>query len=828
MGIRNQKGMINKDNLDKAAIITRDFKITFRELGGHINQYSQLLANRDIQKVAIFSENRVDWAYAFYAAWENNCIVVPVDFLATADDVAYILNDCKPEVVFASTNTKATIEKAQAKLSYQPEIRIFEEIKLPTPVPTELWSGPSDDEKTALIIYTSGTTGSPKGVMLSFKNIDANIIAVTKEVVIYNPDRQVLALLPLHHIFPLIGSMVVPIKIGATMVMSPSMQSSDLLETLKNNQVAIMIGVPRLYELLYKGISAKINSSIVARVLFAIVRRFRSNNLSKKIFKKVHDGFGGHLVVMVAGGAALNKEVGKFFKDMGFEILEGFGMTEAAPMITFTRPGRIRIGSPGEVLPSMKIEIRDGEIVAKGPNVMQGYYNRPEETAEVIKDGWLHTGDLGYINKKGYLYITGRKKEIIVLSNGKNINPVELEYKLEKASDCIRESAIFIKKEQLHALILPDFQMLSEKGIKDAEEYFRNEVFPKFNQEQTSYKRIMQFTIVRDELPRTRLGKLQRFKLDKLVERPKFGIKKVEQLDMPEYLAVKSFLESQVDIDIAPNHHIEFDIALDSLGKISLIDYVERTFGVKIDENQLIHFPSIKHMAEYIRDKKRWIKEEKANWSDELKKKVEVKLPKTWITQNILKNIFKGIFKVYFRLKSKGENELPQGPFIIAPNHQSFFDGLFVASFLKRKIMNNTYFYAKRKHVNNRFLRFMANTNNVIVMDIDKDLKESIQKLAEVLKQGKNIIIFPEGTRTTSGEIGEFKKTFAILSTELNVPVIPVAIDGAYKALPQGSKFPKVGTKINVTFLPPISPEGHTPETLAEAVQREIATKLGN
>ncbi len=818
--------MINKNHLDKAAIITRDLTISYRELGDRVSQYSQLIANRDIKKVAIFSENRIEWTYAFFAAWENGCIVVPIDFLAALDDVAYIINDCQPEIIFTSASNKESLTKAVEKLQYQPEIHVIDEIELPSVANAEIWDGPSDLEKTALIIYTSGTTGSPKGVMLSFNNLEANIVAVTKEVEIYNPDRQVLALLPLHHIFPLIGSMVVPLHIGATMVMSPSMQSSDLLETLKKNQIVIMIGVPRLYELLYKGLSAKINSSFVAKTMFAVIRRFHNKKLSRKIFKKVHDGFGGHLEVMVAGGAALNKEVGQFFKDLGFEILEGFGMTEAAPMITFTRPGKLLIGSPGQALPRMQIEIRDGEIVAKGPNVMQGYYNRPEETAEVIKDGWLHTGDLGYINKKGYLFITGRKKEIIVLSNGKNINPVELEYKLEKASDCIREAAVFIKNEQLHALILPNFQILSERGIKEPESYFRNEVFPPFNQELSSYKRVMQFTLIRDELPRTRLGKLQRFKLAVLAEKPKKSQKKAEQLDMPEYLAVKSFLESQVDIDIAPNQHIEFDIALDSLGKISLIDYIDRTFGVKIEEKQLITFPSIKHMSEYIRDKKQWIREETANWSDALKEKVDVKLPKTWFTQNILKNIFKGLFKVYFRIKVSGEKEMPNGPFIIAPNHQSFFDGLFVAAFIKRKVMHNTYFYAKRKHVNNRFLRFLANTNNVIVMDVDKDLMESIQKLAEVLKQGKNIIIFPEGTRTTTGEIGEFKKTFAILSTELNVPVIPVAIDGAFNALPQGSKFPKFGTRISISFLPPISPEGHTADTMAEAVQKEVAAKL--
>ncbi|MGM0408953.1 MAG: lysophospholipid acyltransferase family protein, partial [Bacteroidota bacterium] len=156
---------------------------------------------------------------------------------------------------------------------------------------------------------------------------------------------------------------------------------------------------------------------------------------------------------------------------------------------------------------------------------------------------------------------------------------------------------------------------------------------------------------------------------------------------------------------------------------------------------------------------------------------------------------------------------------IITPNHQSFFDGLFVTAFLKRKTIKNTYFYAKRKHVKNRFLKFMAHRNNVIIMDTNFDLKESIQKMAAVLKEGKKIIIFPEGTRTTTGKLGEFKKTFAILSTELNVPVIPVAIRGAYDALPAGSRFPKPFRKIEVNYLEPVYPNGYSFDSLTQKVK---------
>jgi long-chain acyl-CoA synthetase len=438
----------------------------------------------------------------------------------------------------------------------------------------------------------------------------------------------------------------------------------------------------------------------------------------------------------------------------------------------------------------------------------------------------LYTGDLGRINKKGFLFITGRKKDIIVLSNGKNINPVELETKLEKASPCIKEAGVYMHNDSLNAVIFPDYKILSEIGVKDPDLYFRETVMPEFNKVLSSYKRIMHFALVKEELPRTRLLKLQRFKLVEMVEQPKKKKGKVEHPDNEEYHAVKTFIESQVDMEISPDDHLEFDIALDSLGRLSLIDFIESKFGVKFDNDRLLRFPSVSAMVDYIREHMLWHKAEGTNWTDLLKEKVQVKLPKTWPTQNIFKNIAKGFFKFYFKFTSDGAQNIPDGPCIIAPNHQSFLDGLFVAAFLKRKTFKTTYFYAKKKHVKGWFLRFMASKNNVIVMDINNDLKESIQKLAEVLKSGKKIILFPEGTRTKTGDLGDFKKTFAILSRELNVPIVPVAITGAYNAFPRGSKIPKFGSLVQVSFLEPLYPQDYTLDSLVDKVKQVINEKM--
>ena len=233
--------MISREDVSKVAIITKEKKVTYSELLISIEQYAQLFKDKNFKKVAIYSENRIEWVYAFYAALQNNCIAVPVDFMASTEDVTFILNDCKPELIFSTLGQKAELDKVKQGLSYNPEVLIFGEIELPKRDDLLKPADLKDIDTTSVIIYTSGTTGTPKGVMLSYRSIIENIDGVSKHVNIYTPEREVLLLLPLHHVFPLIGTMMAPLYVGGTSVMSPSMQSSDLMETLKNNHIAIMI-----------------------------------------------------------------------------------------------------------------------------------------------------------------------------------------------------------------------------------------------------------------------------------------------------------------------------------------------------------------------------------------------------------------------------------------------------------------------------------------------------------------------------------------------------------------------------------------------------------
>ena len=495
-------------------------------------------------------------------------------------------------------------------------------------------------------------------------------------------------------------------------------------------------------------------------------------------------------------------------------------------MITFNRPSKVRLGSVGQPLPGTLVEIRDGEIVAKGKNIMKEYYNKPLETSEVLKDGWLYTGDLGYADDDGYLYITGRKKEIIVLSNGKNISPEEIENKMSTQSPAIREVGVYSYNDTLHAVIYPDFIWLKKERIEDIQDYFKWNIVDKYNAQASSYKKILGFALINEELPKTRLGKIQRFKLAKYSTQLKNRDSHVDVKDFQEYNILKKFLEEQLEKEINPHDHLELDLSIDSLGLVSLSVFVHTSFGIDIKENEFSKFESLIKLAEYVKENHSKIIVDNINWSNILKSPFHFTLPSSGITGICLRYIARISLKLYFRIKAEGLSNLPEGPCIIAPNHQSFFDGFFLNAIFKNKLMHKTYFYAKEKHFRSAMLKAFARINNIVIMDINKDLKHSIQKLAAILKKGRNVIIFPEGTRSKDGRLGQFKKTFAILSQELNIPVVPVVIDGSYSALPVGAWFPKPFSRIKIRILQPVYPANQSYESLKDIVFKKISGSL--
>ena len=796
-------------DLNKIAIIAGEHNVTYSELLQRVAQFARKTPKGKQTKTIVFSENREGWAYAFFSIWLNEGIAVPVDASSTASDVAYILNDCQPDAVWVSRDKEATLKEAIKEANVETKVFLIDDFErlslqdepLCSILPWAALAEPDNDD-TALIIYTSGTTGSPKGVMLSYSALKANVHSVSYDVPIYTDKRRVLVLLPLHHVLPLMGSLIAPLYMGGGIAISPSLSGPDIMDTLQRGKVGIMIGVPRLWQTLYVGIKKKIDESPVARLLFKLCSVVKSRTLSRLVFSSVRKKMGGHLDYCVSGGAALDKEIGEGLRTLGLDVLEGYGMTETAPIIAFTRPGDIIPGCSGLPLPGVECKLVDGELCVKGPNLMKGYYNRPEETAQVIdNDGWLHTGDLAQFDSVGRITLTGRTKELIILSNGKNVQPSEIEYKLEKYDKLVKEAAVVQDGDKLRAIIVP--QPLWASRLK-------REVLEPYNMTVSAYKKIMSVLVYRGELPRTRLDKLQRYKLGAILKegqgaRDKERESKAEPT-CEEYRLIKSFIEQEKGIKVHAADHVETDLALDSLDKISLQTFIENTFGTSVGVDEMPGFPNIEALASYVAKQKTRMEAEDVDWHQLLTGSVDsLSLPSSGLAYRIVSRILKGFFCLYNRLKIKGQKNVPaKGACILAPNHQSYADAPLVLAGLSWSELGQYYFYATEEHVKSQYRRKMAAQSNVIVME-RANLKNSILKLAKVLREGHRVIIFPEGARTHDGGTVPFKKTFAILAKELNVPIVPVCIRGAFEALPRGSSFMRP-EHIEVNFLPAIKP----------------------
>jgi long-chain acyl-CoA synthetase len=820
---------------ERIAIIAGERKVSFSDMLGRVACFAEAAKQQRDGKTVIFSENREGWVYALFSVWLNGGVAVPVDAMSTAEDVAYILNDCHPDCVWVSRKRLDVLNAAVRLSGVDLKVMLMDEWESQVPKESLRVEGlerlfTDDEERMALIVYTSGTTGTPKGVMLSFRNLFANVRSVSEEVKIYGEQVRTLILLPLHHVLPLMGSLIAPMMNGAGVTICPSMTGPDIMKTLQEGDVHLIIGVPRLWQTIYNGIKAKIDASPVARFLFWVCKKAGSQKLSRTVFKAVHEKLGGHLQFCVNGGAALPKEVAEGMKTLGLDLLDGYGMTEMAPVISFTRPGELVPGSVGKAMPSVQVKFVNGELCAKGPNLMIGYYNRPEETADVVDaDGFIHTGDLGHVDSEGHIFITGRTKEIIVLSNGKNINPTEIEFKLEKFKEQVKEVGVCQHGDKLCAVIVPDALWARGKAEDEVESLLKREVIEPYNESTESYKRVLELFVYYGDLPRTRMEKLQRYKLAELLKQEVHTEQKKKDYVEPtfeEYKILKRYLEEEKHVAVKPTDSLETDLALDSLDKVGLQSFVELTFGLKMTAERVATFKTVQEMAEYISDYKTRIEVEKTDWKAILKADTsQVELPKTWWTAWTIVSLARTLSRWYFSLEGKGLENIPaKGPFIMAPNHQSYFDGMFVMAFMQKETVLDSYFYAKQDHVRTGFAKMMASHNNIVVVDLN-NLKESIQTLGEALKRGKNVIVFPEGTRTNDGKLGSFKKMFAILSSELNVPVIPVAINGAYEAMPKGKHRP-VRTKVTVEYLPAVSPEGESYDTLSDKVRNHIAAVL--
>ena len=499
-------------------------KITYRqirEIGSKIQAALAAMGVSQGDRVALLSENRPEWPISHYAITGMGAIAVPLDAMLRKEDIVPLLEDSEAKVIIASKNfiefTKGTRVENNVLLMDD-----FEKLN-PAAGRIDVKILPED---LAAILYTSGTTGVPKGVMLTHRNLTSNV-ASTIQFFPVGPGDNFLSVLPLHHTFESTVGMLCLTCLGAKITYAESLKSHNILQNMQETGVTHMLGVPLLYQLFYAGIQREVEEKKLRKVfgiLFAISRFFKhvlGINVGRALFSTVHKKFGGKIKFMAVGGAPMDKDVLLNFDLMGFPIYQGYGLTETSPILTLNHPkkGNIpasnRYGSVGTALPGVKLKVVGnesiGEILAYGPNVMKGYYKRQDLTDEVIdKDGWFHTGDLGYMDKDGFLFITGRAKDVIVTGSGVNVYPEEIEFMMKKIP-AIKEAAILGSKikegirkgmEEVLAVVVPN-ENVSDEAV--------NQAIKELNQKLADFKRIARVIIRKEELPKTRLLKIKKF-----------------------------------------------------------------------------------------------------------------------------------------------------------------------------------------------------------------------------------------------------------------------------------------------------------------------------
>jgi long-chain acyl-CoA synthetase len=496
-------------------------RYTYREVYELARKLQSLLAELGVQKgdrVALLSENRPEWPIAYLAITALGAVVVPLDAMFSRAEILPLLADSEPKAFILSAKF-SDYAKGTAWENVVIAMEDYDRLVPSRPAPD---NGVVLDDLAA-IVYTSGTTGSPKGVMLSHRNLLSNAIAGASCFDI-GPADNFLSVLPLHHTFETTGGFLAECYMGCRVTYVESLKSYVLLGAMQETGVTVMVGVPLLYQLFYDGIMREVEESGKAQLfglLTAVARFFRDLvglKIGRKLFGMIHRKFGGKIRFFVSGGAAIDPDLIKNFDLLGFTITQGYGLTESSPCLTLCTLKDNVIGSVGRPIPGVEIKIAGddpvGEILGFGPNIMKGYYKRKDLTDKVIINGWLFTGDLGYLDESGHLFITGRSKDVIVTGSGVNVYPEELEFALKKITSfqevCVlgekAQAGVRRGTEQVVAVIVP------KEGVP--EEKISAEI-AKFNESVAEFKRVARVIIRTEEFPKTRLLKIKRFELRK-------------------------------------------------------------------------------------------------------------------------------------------------------------------------------------------------------------------------------------------------------------------------------------------------------------------------
>lgn len=852
---------------------------TFAEMLGKIRSVAYRLREEKVgfgDRVALIGENHPSWAIAYLGTLYHGAVCVPMDPHGEIETITNFLENSEAKIAFLSADQTERFSQMEEKLGrHIPAVvwnlenssngfKKFEEwstTEFPESFAAETPKATGDD--IALLIYTSGTTGKPKGVPLTHANIVGELSGVNDVLSITRDDR-ILSLLPLFHAYLQVVNMWVATTFGPQVGYLKELTPAELSESMKIFKPTILTTVPRLWYLFHKKIFDAIEAKPrVVQMLFhrmlklnGFTRRAFGLNLGSKLFGAVHASFGGNLRVTISAGSRFDEAVAEDFYRLGFTIIQGYGLTETSGAATSTAEFDSRVGSVGKPMKGAEIKINEpdkdgvGEVLIRGTMVFDGYYQNPTATAEAFtEDGWFRSGDLGKLDKDGFLYIVGRAKDVIVLPSGKNVHPEDIEVHYLK-SPMVEELAVIgladesesrAGAEKLAAVVVPDFAYLKANGIANSKEAVRHNL-DTLGRDLPEYQRVREYIIRLEPLPRTATNKIKRFQLKKEIETGVISTDAKEAKAWEFSAEESSLIESNIgksvvqairqnskDVDVIhPNMNLEIDLGLDSLGRAEAFAALEQAFSTEFDGDEAAQALTVASVIELVKQHAGDDADAASldlNWG-EIVRSADGDFPevRAILKPRPLFSVFAFLFyklfnlfcRVFMLLEVSGKENLRQmsalnqegtiaKPFLICPNHQSFLDPFVICSNYPYRLFKNIFHVGASEFFEGKLLKAVASMLNVVPVNPDTELMRAMKSGAIGLKNGKVLNIYPEGERAFDGELHAFKKGAAILATELNMPIVPIAIDGLQNVWPRNS-WKIRPAKVKVTIGKPIHP----------------------
>lgn len=853
---------------------------TFRDVRERAERTARLLLAHGCTpgtRCAILADNDACWCSTYLGILSLGAVSVPLDTSYKAAQVRTVLADSGAPLVFTTASHLHTAQEACTGMAAAPRIVMIAgsahglaSLDDPSDNAAALPPCPAIPSDPAVILYTSGTTSDPKGVVLTHGNLLAERDAVLQIVDITGDDR-ILGILPLFHALAQIANLLLPFTTGARVVFLETLNSSEMMRALEERQITAFCVVPQFFYLLHQRVVERVAArSATARAAFRALlavngwlRRRLGINAGRWLFPPVHAALGGRMRVMVTGGSRFEPRIGRDLYGMGLNIIQAYGLTECSGAATLTRPGDHHIESVGQALAGVEVRIlevpdgqardhRDGEVLITGPIVMAGYHNRPDTTAATLQDGWLHTGDLGYLDAGGRLHITGRKKEMIVLASGKNIYPEEIETVYGQSPYVSDICVLGVARpddpssERLHAIVVPNFDLMRERGIVNTREVVRFDI-EGLSLQLPHHKRVLGFDIWREPLARTTTRKLRRHEIERLYhERAREAAAPAGQpawRDDDQAWAADAHVQKALTAIraaakpgaiVTPAASLELDLGLDSMERVELLARLERICRAPVRPDVAQGIYTVRELVEALRTSSTpagdhaatgdpWRHMLESDPADPALRSILDPKPVFAPFAFMVAHIVYATAWLLLGLRVSGRDNLrPEGPYLISPNHQGYLDGFLLMSSLPYPVFRRLFFVGASEYFATPLTAYLARLMNIVPVDADTNLVRAMQAGAFGLRHGKILVLFPEGERSPDGTPRTFKKGAAILASQLDVPIVPVAIHGAFDVWPRGkgirwrALLPWAGTRTTLRFGTPIQP-GAAGETAGAA-----------